>query len=91
MDEIAQFFKTIFQDPASVFNPESLIAAGGLTILFLIIYCETGLFFCFFFPGDSLVFTAGVLSATRDLDAGWLAVCSVMTVAAILGNMTGFY
>ena len=91
MEELAQFFRTVSQDPASVFNPEALIAAGGLTILFLIIFAETGLFFCFFFPGDSLVFTAGVLCATGDLNASWLTVCFVMVMAAILGNMTGFF
>jgi len=91
MEELLQFFRQIAQDPTSVFNPEALITTGGLTILFLIVFAETGLFFCFFFPGDSLVFTAGVLCATRDLDAGWPTVCAVMTAAAVLGNMTGFY
>lgn len=91
MHELKEFFHQVVQNPASVFNPEAIITAGGLTILFLIIFAETGLFFCFFFPGDSLVFTAGVLCATKDLDASWLTVCLVMTVAATLGNMTGFY
>ena len=39
MDELVQFFKAVIQDPATVLNTETLIAAGGLSILFLIIYC----------------------------------------------------
>jgi membrane-associated protein len=90
-NELAQFYQNIMNDPTSVFNPEAIIRYGGLSILFLIVFAETGLFFCFFFPGDSLVFTAGVLCATGDLGASWLEVNIVMVSAAILGNMTGFW
>lgn len=90
-NELAQFYQNLMNDPTSVFNPEALIRYGGLSILFLIVFAETGLFFCFFFPGDSLVFTAGVLCATGDIGASWLEVNAVMITAATLGNMTGFW
>ncbi len=90
-NELSQFYQSIMNDPVSVFNPEALIRYGGLSILFLVIFAETGLFFCFFFPGDSVVFTAGILSATGEIQAGWLEVVTVMTVAATLGNMTGYW
>jgi membrane-associated protein len=90
MQELSDFLNRVMEDPSGVFNPETVIKYGGLSILFLIIFAETGLFFCFFFPGDSLVFTAGVLCATGDLDAGLITVYAVMIVAAIAGNMVGF-
>ncbi|MBP9884446.1 MAG: hypothetical protein KBF32_13640, partial [Chitinophagales bacterium] len=61
--DIINFFEEILKDPGAIFNPEMLIKYGGLLLLFLMVFAETGIFFCFFFPGDSLVFTAGVLTA----------------------------
>ena len=60
-------------------------------ILFLIIFCETGLVVTPFLPGDSLLFAVGALAAIDDtgtLSAGglWL----LLMVAAILGNETNF-
>ncbi len=91
LDELYQFYQNVMSDPTSVFNPEAVIRYGGLSVLFLIVFAETGLFFCFFFPGDSLVFTAGVLCATGGINANWFEVNAVMITAATLGNMTGFW
>ena len=44
-------------------NPEDLIRRGGLLLLTAIIFAESGLFFGFFLPGDSLLFIAGFLSS----------------------------
>ncbi len=90
MEEISQFIQQIQNDPGSIFNPESVIRYGGITILCLTIFAETGLFFCFFFPGDSLVFTAGVLTATGALPYHWSIVLSLMILSAILGNLVGY-
>jgi len=60
-------------------------------ILFLIIFCETGLVVTPFLPGDSLLFAAGALAAidsTGTLDATWLWL--LLIVAAILGNEVNF-
>jgi len=44
-----------------IFKPESIIEYGGLALLLLVIFAESGLFFAFFLPGDSLLFIAGLL------------------------------
>lgn len=60
-------------------------------VLFLIVFCETGLVVTPFLPGDSLLFAAGALAAVDSsgtLDATWLWV--LLTVAAIIGNEVNF-
>ncbi len=60
-------------------------------ILFLIIFCETGLVVTPFLPGDSLLFAAGALAAidsTGTLNAVWLWL--LLMLAAILGNEVNF-
>ena len=91
MDEIRKFIQQIQNDPGSIFNPEAVIRYGGITILCLTIFAETGLFFCFFFPGDSLVFTAGVLTSTGTLPYHWSIVLILMIVSAIIGNIVGYW
>lgn len=69
---------------------EQLLIAGGLLILFAIVFAESGLFFGFFLPGDSLLLTAGVLSAKNpDSFPIWL-VCGVCFVAAVSGDAVGY-
>lgn len=89
--DIGEFFRTFWENPGSLFNPEQLIKVGGLILLFIMIFAETGIFFCFFFPGDSLVFAAGVLSATGDLRGGILIIILTMITAATLGNLAGYW
>ena len=57
-------------------------------ILGLIIFCETGLVVTPFFPGDSLLFTAGTLAAPGYLDP-WLLFI-VIALAAILGDAVNY-
>ena len=58
-------------------------------ILFLIIFCETGLVVFPFLPGDSLLFVAGALAATGGMDI-WL-LCGVLLAAAVLGDNTNYW
>lgn len=58
-------------------------------ILFLIIYCETGLVVTPFLPGDSLLFVAGTLAATGALDVQWLI--WLLMAAAFLGDNTNYW
>jgi membrane-associated protein len=59
-------------------------------ILFLIIFCETGLVVTPFLPGDSLIFTAGAIAAaTLSLRVEWLFF--VFALAAILGDSTNYW
>jgi membrane-associated protein len=57
-------------------------------ILFLIIFCETGLVVTPFLPGDSLIFVAGTLAALHQLEITLLVV--LLIAAAFLGNAVNF-
>jgi membrane-associated protein len=72
-------------------DPVHLIQYGGIILLLVIIYLETGFFLGLVLPGgDYLVFTAGLFCGTHYLDVPlWLLVTS-MTIAAIAGDFTGY-
>jgi membrane-associated protein len=63
---------------------------GGWTylILFLIIFCETGLVVTPILPGDSLLFAVGAFAATGALDLAWVLV--LLTIAAIAGDAVNY-
>ncbi len=66
-----------------------LVAEYGIwiyAILFLILFCETGLVVTPFLPGDSLLFVAGALSALPSNDLNVHMMVMLMIVAAILGD-----
>lgn len=73
-----------------VFSPEELIRFGGLTLLLLIVFCETGIFFGFFLPGDSLLFTAGLLANRHILDIPVWELILLVCIAAIAGSTVGY-
>jgi membrane-associated protein len=69
-----------------------LIAQYGVwtyLILFLIVFCETGLVFMPFLPGDSLLFTAGAFAASGSFNVVWLF--SILTVASIMGDSVNYW
>ena len=74
-----------------MFNSETIIQYGGLLLVALAVYCQTGLFFCFFLPSGGLMFTAGVFVASGELEYTVLFVCLVLVFAAMLGNITGYW
>ena len=57
-------------------------------ILFLIIFCETGLVVTPFLPGDSLLFAVGALAASGSMNI--FSVLGLLTVAAILGDALNY-
>ena len=63
---------------------------GGWTygLLFVVIFCETGLVVTPFLPGDSLLFAAGALAAAGALNPHLLALA--LSLAAVLGNMANY-
>ena len=58
-------------------------------ILFVIIFCETGLVVTPFLPGDSLLFATGELSALGSLHIGWIIL--LLITAAVAGNSTNYF
>ena len=69
------------------------IRRGGLAVLALIVFAESGLAFGFFFPGDSLLFFAGFLASPAGghrLPGGLAAVAAVAFAAAVLGDQVGY-
>ena len=81
----------ILQSLLIIFDPESLINYGGLLIVFLLVYASTGLFFCFFIPSGAILFTSGIYTATGGLHYDIFTVCSLLILASVLGNLTGYW
>ena len=72
----------------NLLDPHSLLASAGALGVFLVLFAETGLLIGFFLPGDSLLFTAGLLSATGAGSAVHLSLPAVL-VAGVAGALTG--
>jgi len=64
-------------------------ATAGYAMLAGIIFAETGLFFGFFLPGDSILFPAGLLASQGLLDLTTL--CIIAFIAAVTGNTVGYF
>lgn len=65
---------------------------GAVTTYFIlsgIIFAETGLFFGFFLPGDTILFPAGLMASKGFLDIYW--VCGLTFIAAVIGNCVGYF
>jgi membrane-associated protein len=80
----------ILQAIPDVFSPEEIIRFGGITLLLLIVFCETGVIFGFFLPGDSLLFTAGLLTNHKILDIPVWELILLVSIAAIAGSTVGY-
>jgi membrane-associated protein len=72
-----------------MFDATSIIQAVGLVGILFVIFAETGLFFGFFFPGDSLLFTAGILASQGVFNIYVLLI--LCTIFAILGDSVGYW
>lgn len=78
-------------------NPERLIAflatvmTGwyGYALLFAVVFAETGLLMGFFLPGDSFLFTIGVVAGAGGLDI--FTINLLLMIAAVVGDATGYY
>jgi len=70
-------------------DPRHLLETFGYVGLFLIVFAESGLFFGFFLPGDSLLLTAGLFAYEGHLNI-WILMPLVF-VAALLGDNVGYW
>lgn len=68
----------------------TMFGPGIYFILFLIIFAETGLIIFPFLPGDSLLFALGALTAGEDAALQLPLLCTVLIVAAILGDAVNY-
>ncbi len=71
-------------------DPDSLIRTFGMLGVLAIVFMESGLMVGFFLPGDSLLFTAGLLSANGVLPDIWVLLVTI-PIAAIAGDQTGYW
>ncbi|HXK27165.1 MAG TPA: VTT domain-containing protein [Candidatus Binatia bacterium] len=71
-----------------IYDVELLVRTGGLLVLIVIVFIETGLLVGFFLPGDSLLVTAGIFAARGDLDL--LTLNTTLSLAAIAGDTVGY-
>jgi membrane-associated protein len=74
-----------------LFKPEELIRFGGLFLLILIIFLENGVIFGLFLPGDSLLFTAGLLCFMGVLDVELSYLILYIGIAAFVGYYAGYW
>jgi membrane-associated protein len=77
----------------NVLDARSLLTGFGVLGVFLVMFAETGLLIGFFLPGDSLLFTAGILSATAATNPAHLPLVPVLLAAAagaLLGAHVGY-
>lgn len=84
---------TVHPIALNVLSAHSVLASLGALGVFLILFAETGLLVGFFLPGDSLLFSAGVLCATKDSSGVHLSLAPVLLCAAggaLAGAQTGY-
>lgn len=72
-------------------DPNTLIKVGGVILILIVIFLETGFFLGLVLPGgDYLVFTAGVLCGTHYLDISFTTLLLLMILAAVAGDFAGY-
>jgi membrane-associated protein len=72
-------------------DPDHLLSSFGLLGLVVIVFAECGLLVGFFLPGDTLLFSAGLLTATGTLDLPLWVSLTLVPLAAIAGNLVGYW
>ncbi|MCX4455853.1 VTT domain-containing protein [Streptomyces sp. NBC_01728] len=71
-------------------DPNTLLDNFGIWGLLLVVFAESGLLIGFFLPGDSLLFTCGLLITSNKLDFPLWAAVALICVAAVLGDQAGY-
>jgi membrane-associated protein len=75
---------------SSFLDPTHLINTFGLLGIMVVLFAECGLLVGFFLPGDSLLFTAGLLAAGGLIAPLWVLLV-LLPLAAIAGNLVGYW
>ncbi|GHD96460.1 membrane protein [Streptomyces naganishii JCM 4654] len=71
-------------------DPNNLLDNFGIWGLLLIVFAESGLLIGFFLPGDSLLFTCGLLITTKQMDFPLWGAIALICLAAVLGDQAGY-
>src|SRR5438270_1145585 len=82
---------TSLTDPDRLIHLLSGVITGwwGYLLLAAIVFAETGLLVGLFLPGDSLLFTVGVVAGAGDLDI--VKISALLAVASIAGDQSGYF
>lgn len=72
-----------------MFDVAHIVQSGGLLLIAIIIFLESGMMVGFFLPGDTLLFSAGILAAAGHLPI--VATIAVIALSAIAGDNTGYH
>ncbi|MBV8550703.1 MAG: VTT domain-containing protein [Acidobacteriaceae bacterium] len=88
--EALHFIRSL-TDPNQLIQLLSTVLTGwlGYVVLFAVVFAESGLLIGFFLPGDSLLFTVGVVAGAGKLPIGGMI--AMLAAASILGDGIGFY
>ena len=73
-----------------IFLADPALAPWVVLLVCGIVFAETGLLVGFFLPGDSLLFTAGLLVATGTIKFNIVALITLVVISAIIGNQCGY-
>lgn len=84
MDFLKELFSYLYDSE----KLKTLIIYGSYPALVMIVFAETGLFFGFFLPGDSLLVTAGILAGQGYLDP--ILLIFLLSISAIVGDSVGY-
>lgn len=89
LDTFLEFLRSL-TDPERLIHLLSTLLSGwlGYTALFAVVFAETGLLVGFFLPGDSLLFTVGVVAGAGQLNI--VLVNALLMAAAIIGDTVGY-
>jgi membrane-associated protein len=86
MERLAAFFHQLMD----VESQRALIIQGGYALLAAIVFAETGLLVGFFLPGDSLLFSAGVVAGLPGSGLDVRVLLVLLTATAIVGDAVGY-
>ena len=75
----------------SVFDTETIIRNGGLLVICLAVFAQTGFFFSFFVPSGVFLFGGGMFVATGQLEHSFLIVCICSVLASVSGCAAGYW
>ncbi|CAH2779365.1 MAG: DedA protein [uncultured Caballeronia sp.] len=89
MDTLLQFLGLVLHIDKSLGEFIQHYGAWVYAVLFLIVFCETGLVVFPFLPGNSLLFIGGAFAASHEMDL--FALIALLLIAAVAGNTVNFW